>query len=319
MILALQYYNGDREAAFRLARLLADLEPRPRFDVILALCCQPDTTIDDETVCVIEECSRKFAVEHVVSQYGCTGWADGSGQLWRGTVTHFLNSQIYSRYPYNVIFTFDGSDGVPLHVNWIDLTVHEHYRTRAAGKRVTGLLNLDVPEYPHVHGNMIFDLDFAREHPTLFDTPLGASAEEWWRIWDVYHAHVFLSEVRPSSVVCNHWNRQGVTEAIMDAAARESIWLHGYKDLELADVARRRLLVTLEGKSTTPVLRRQDQLVPAALQKARDNAARIGYGLSKKVCDPRVCDPRVCDLKVCDPKVCDPRVCDPKVCDPRST
>lgn len=317
MIAALQYYDGDRDAAFRLARLLADLEPSFRPDVLLALCCQPDTKIDDETLHVLAECSKKFTVEHVVSRYGCAGWADGSGQLWRGTVTHFaepsssierakdhvVGEDPKRRRPYREIMKFlnphevrefaiwmstlhyhefiatlDAGDGVPLHCNWVDLLVAEHHKTRSLGKRVTGLLNLDVPQYPHIHGNMVFDLSFAREHPGLFDTPLGASEKEWWRCWDTYHAHVFLAEARPSTVVRNRWRGWGISEGIMDEAARSSVWLHGYKDPELADVARRRLLGSLGGKPTTPVLLYQDHLVGSALATARENAVRVGYG-----------------------------------------
>ena len=43
MIVALQYHKKDRKRTLTLARLLADIEPFPRDDILLAFVCQPDT------------------------------------------------------------------------------------------------------------------------------------------------------------------------------------------------------------------------------------------------------------------------------------
>lgn len=256
MILALQYYNGDRAQAFKLAQLLADLEPRYRDDVVLALVCQPDTTIDEVTEEVLLHCRERFPTTHVVSKYGAQGWADGSGQLWRGVMTHFSKLRREHLIPDASIFTFDGGDGVPLHCNWIDLMVEQHEITRSRGKMVSGTLCLDVPAHPNINGNMILDFELWEKYPSLHDTPLGASTAEWWKTWDTYHAPVFIANASPSSIVCNHWNRRGVNEAILRATSAESIWLHGYKDTNFCDVVRSYLLGYQEGKATRPLIRR---------------------------------------------------------------
>lgn len=267
MIIALQYCERDLTRTMRLARLLADLEPACRADALLGLVCQPGTPrppLVDET---IEHCSSKLQVEHVVSAHGAPGWADGSGQLWRGTVSHFHSLWKKGKISHSSIATLDGGDGVPLHNNWIDLLVAEHELTLRTGKLVSGLLNLDVPRYAHINGNMIVELKLWERFPAIRDTPLGASPAEWYKCWDTYHAGVFLSNARPSTVVCNHWNRRGATKSVMDEAATSSVWLHGYKDDRFHDLARERLLVDLEGLPTYPQVQPQDDLLAKVLEQ----------------------------------------------------
>jgi len=266
MILALEHCERDLEKTIRLARLLADLEPTYRTDLLLGLVCQPDTPyprLVDET---LEHCSHKFQVEHVVSAYGAPGWADGSGQLWRGTMSYFHNAWKRGKINHNSIATFDGGDGVPLHNNWLNQRVTEHEITRRAGKRVSGLLNLDVPEHAHINGNMVLDLELWNLCPSMRDTPLGASPAEWYKCWDTYHAKTFMGNARPSTVVHNCWNHRGVPKQIMDEAATSSVWLHGYKDEFLHDLARERLLVDLDGRSTYPQMKSQVDLLKKILE-----------------------------------------------------
>jgi hypothetical protein len=268
MIIALQYCDRDLAKTMRLARLLADLEPGYRTDALLGLVCQPGTPrprLVDETV---EHCSLKFRVEHAVSRHGAPGWADGSGQLWRGTVEHFHDLWRRGATSHSSIATLDGGDGVPLHNNWLDLFITEHEITHRAGKMVSGLLNLDVPEHAHVNGNMIVDLELWEKYPSVRDTPLGASPAEWYKCWDTYHARVFLGNARPSTIVCNHWNRRGATKKIMDEAAKTSAWLHGYKDDRLHDLARERLLVDLGGRPSYPQVVPQDDLLRQVLENS---------------------------------------------------
>lgn len=266
MILALEHCERDLVKTMRLARLLANLEPAYRTDFLLGLVCQPGTprpSLVDETV---EHCSTKFKVEHVVSEYGAPGWADGSGQLWRGTMSHFYSMWKEGKLQHDSIATFDGGDGVPLHNNWIDLLIAEHEITRRAGKLVSGLLNMDVPAHAHINGNMIVELALWERYPEIRDTPLGASPAEYYKCWDIYHGKVFMSNSRPSTVVCNHWNSKRITKKDMDDAAVSSVWLHGYKDERFHDLARERLLNDLGGRPSTPRVQSQETLLRSVLE-----------------------------------------------------
>ena len=263
MILALQFCNGDLDASMRLARLLTDLEPRYRSDVGLLLIYQPDTIIDERVYSTFSHCKTKFPCDLVKSQYGAPGWANGSGQLWRGAMTwcHDLwlgvQSQSYGGIEprrHSSVFTFDGGDGIPLHNNWIDLMIAQHQITRQSGRMVSGRLTLDVPAYPHINGNMIIELVMWALYPRLRDTPQEASAAEFWKCWDIYHAIETVPNSSPSTIVTNKWNSRGVSIAVMNSHAGSSIWLHGYKDEELHDIARQRLLGRLEGLPTVPCI-----------------------------------------------------------------
>ena len=245
MILALQFYEGDMNNAMKLARLLADIEPVPRKDVLLALVCQPGTPLDGRVKEVLSHCSKKFAVEHVVSKYGAKGWADGSGQLWTGTMEHIHEQWKKGLVSFGAIFTFDGGDGVPLRRDWIDVLKKEHVCALSKGKLVTGSAQMRTGgDHPkpggfrnHINGNMVLHLSIWDKHPSLHHTPLGASMKRH-NIWDQYHGDVLLSEALPSTVICSRWNCTGLNLAIMKEHVRNSVWLHGYKDSFVADVAR---------------------------------------------------------------------------------
>lgn len=252
MILALQYYEGDLEKAMLLARLIADLEPRWRQDVLLALVCQPGTPLTADVKDTLRRCETKMPVEYVVSPRGAKGWADGSGQLWTGTMETFTKKSKDGTCNHDSIFTFDGSDGVPLHNNWIDLLMAEHDNTLKSGKMVTGTDPNDGHSPHHINGNMILQLALMDMHPELYETPLGA--KQTADIWDCYHRGIFLKHASVSSVICSEWHRYGVTQEIMDLRAKHSVWLHGYKDIALCPMARCRLILRLKRQPTYPDL-----------------------------------------------------------------
>ena len=258
MILGLQYYEGDLKRTMKLARLLSDIEPKPRADVQLALVCQPDTPTTQLVLDTITHCQTKFKVEHHVSKYGALGWADGSGQLWRGTMEHFHSLWKSGQTPHHSIFTLDGGDGVPLHNNWLDLLIAEHTKTNAASKLVTGVRMICpshwIQKYPtHINGNMVLELSILDDHPELLLTPLGARLEAQ-NTWDMYHANTFLELASSSTVVHSDWNHTGATPWLFKEHSQNSIWLHGWKDEALCDLARDYLLGELKGIATFPRL-----------------------------------------------------------------
>lgn len=249
MILALQFYEGDKDNAMKLARLLADIESTPRNDVLLALVCQPGTLLDGRVKDTIDYCSKKFVVEHVVSRYGAKGWADGSGQLWTGTMEHFHEQWKKGLVSFDTIFTFDGGDGIPLRRDWIDVLKREHSRALSLGKLVVGCKkemiggNKSGKWRPrtHINGNMILHLSIWDKYASLHQVPLGASMM-MSNTWDMYHADVFLVEAMPTGFIRSEWRKRGLNETILQDRARHSVWLHGYRDYDIAGTARKFLM-----------------------------------------------------------------------------
>jgi hypothetical protein len=253
MILALQYWAGDQEKAFRLARLLADLEDDFRGDVILALVSRFDCVETPKKT--IEYCRKKFPCMSKRSEFPGTGYPEGSNQLWRGTMETFGKLFTEKKLSSSAIFTIE-PDSTPISRNWISGLMTEHEQTRLVGKQITGVvMNLKHPtpttcagctindietKNPvtktftktgpfcggcHVNGNLIMDPEFWIEHrETLSQTPAFSA-------WDTYHAATILPHTRPSKKILNEYNSGGWTKERFEKAVEAGgLWLHGFRD-----------------------------------------------------------------------------------------
>jgi hypothetical protein len=252
MIVALQYYEGDLERTMSLARLLADVELRPRLDVLLALVCQPGTPETELVRRTVAHCRRVFPTILVTSEYGAVGHPEACTALWRGTASHFykqargsLEGHVFqdplTKTWHTSLLTLDGGDGVPLHRDWIDLMIraHVHHNT---DKLITG-----TPYYLgtcplHVNPNAIFELEVFSRTKLLTDVPKydGTVLTNF----DVYHREEMLRHASLSSIVRTDWRGGGekATRELLLDRSRESVWLHGYKDPDLYWTSREHLL-----------------------------------------------------------------------------
>ncbi len=84
LLIALQYYNADRDAAMRLSRLIADIEPSPRADVELLIVRRHDAEPFD--VDALAHVAGKFKVSVFDSRTGWTGWPAGPNGLAKDTL-----------------------------------------------------------------------------------------------------------------------------------------------------------------------------------------------------------------------------------------
>jgi hypothetical protein len=241
MIVALQYYEGDRGQTMSLARLLADLEPVKRQDVMLALVCQPDTPWTVLTSKTIKHCERKFPVIHVVSARGDHGHPVACTAIWTGMMEFF-----HGAYQHEAVLALDGGDGVPLHRDWLSMMMLEHQRTLSVGKLITG-----SPYYLggcplHVNPNAVFQMSVWTKEPSLQTPPVynGTLLTHF----DIFHRRVMLANASLSSVVRTDWQGAGnkISQALMGERAKQAVWLHGYKDLDLFSVARQYLFAAPE-------------------------------------------------------------------------
>lgn len=154
LLLALQYWEGDREAAFRLARTLADLESKHSSSADLLLVHRGDCAPPDAEL--VSYLSRKFNIFVYRSPRTTTGWPMGCNDLWFATlewVWAMRDSKKIQAYP--AVFTFE-ADGAPLVRGWI-----EQFRAAwdAAGAKVLGC-EIDTGKCPkHINGNALFSCD----------------------------------------------------------------------------------------------------------------------------------------------------------------
>lgn len=254
MILALQYCENDFARSMKLAKLMADLEPSHRQDVVLALVRDSSFAPPSAAVCsVANYCSSKFSVEQVILPQSDQGWPRGPNRQWSGMMEHFSQMRACgSDRRYDTIFVFDGGDGVPLHREWIDLLMTEHARTLAEEKLITGTLGIDNTNRFHINGNLILETEIWQKLTELHDCPDHDA-------WDCYHSQSFYPHASLSTIVRNDWRYQSEpTRDVLSAFSRESVWWHGCKSKLLHDVVRSHLLD--DPPDPPPVLRRWKSL-----------------------------------------------------------
>lgn len=250
MILALQYSEGDLERSMALARLLADIEPTSRCDVLLALVTDSSTPVSSLVEETTSHCEEKFPVVRATLRRAVRGWPQGPNHLWAGTMTTFSELAKEGEVRHNSIFTFDGGDGVPLHRDWIDLVAEEHARTHRIGLLVSATPGIDTINRDHVQGNMVIDLAAWDRVPSLRFCPDDDG-------WDCFHTPALTPHSSLSSLVRNDWRTDVVDPSLFALHARKHVWWHGIKCPEFCDRARDYLFGP--GRfSPSPVLRRWD-------------------------------------------------------------
>lgn len=221
LIIALGYYAGDEAAAMRLARLLADIEPRRRSDVTLALCRRFDVELSPLAWQTQLHCGHKFGTMALRSEREAVGHPDGCNGLWAGIMDKLAESWATGRLNAHSVLFLE-ADGCPLRRDWIDRLIAEHTRTLAAGKRVTGHL-MEVTDYPHLNGTMALHLSMWADHPSLHFTPPGGA-------WDMHHAAVLAAAARPTRLISNFYGSRDWTPGALAAVAKETAWLASVKD-----------------------------------------------------------------------------------------
>lgn len=238
MIFALMYYEGDLEQAMSLARLLADIEPRRRDDATMALVSQPGTPVTPLVRATAHHCSQKFDVDVVQSPIGGRGHPEGCTALWAGTAKIYYDLWKAGKTKHRGLFTIDANDAIPLHRDWISLTKLEHLRTTCHGKFISGSPYFLGTCPLHVNPVAVFELSVFERTKLITDIPKydGTLATHF----DIYHRVEMLENCRPSSIVHTDWrgNNKPATRELLAEHARNSLWLHGYKDPGIHFLAR---------------------------------------------------------------------------------
>jgi hypothetical protein len=235
MIIALQHWSEDEEQALSLARLIVDIEPSYRGDVVLVLARRRDCPKSTEAVRTEAYCQKKMPVMLLQSARPEVGHPDGCFGLWAGTVGRLHRLWQRGILAWDLgrfVFTCE-SDGGPIRKDWINRLRSAHGHSLTVGKRVTGSV-MDEP-MPHVNGNLILDLSVWGDHPCLSHCPSGIA-------WDCHHATTLLPEARSSLAIWNAYQAKDLTAGVLDAISRETAWVHGVKCNSLINYARRHLV-----------------------------------------------------------------------------
>lgn len=145
LLINLQYYGGDKATANRLARLIADMEPKRRDDVDFMFSCRYDCKHDSQT---LEYVGRKFAVHSHVSKRQAVGWPFACNELWFGSMTHVYDHR-HVLGEFEAILCMEADD-TPMAPDWLNRLIDEW---RAHKSVITG--HFQTAPVPHINGNCL--------------------------------------------------------------------------------------------------------------------------------------------------------------------
>lgn len=249
LIFNIQYWTGDREQAMALAKLMADIEPKKRDDVIMVFSARFDCPHD---IPAIEYVSKKFRVELFKSRPHRTGWPGGPNDLMAQSYMWCVEQVRFKRFNADGVF-FMESDDVPLASDWIDKIKAEWEECKAAGKQVLGcyLMRGDCGT-EHINGNCIIHIDFWRQNRAIFTPGSGGwDADAWSMIKPLgYPSRLIWSDYGLGKPDYNPWKgcdflfepkRYRATDNPLYGQDLQPVFLHGPKIMDGIDCVRKKL------------------------------------------------------------------------------
>jgi len=156
VLIAIQFWPGDKPQAQRLARLIADLQETHSDKADILFAARFDTEVDKD---VLSYVSRKFDVHSMVSRRKGTGWPYGTTELVCSVLEWaYFNAVSKNTTKYKAVFTCEG-DGVPLSADWIS-HFSAGWDALTDGTKVADALIEKGSDHPrHVNGNAFFSTD----------------------------------------------------------------------------------------------------------------------------------------------------------------
>lgn len=233
ILLALQFWEGDRDQAMKVARLIADLEVRHSEKADFLFVSRFDCSHDKPT---LDHVSRKFNVYTHISRRRETGWPGGCNGLFFGTMDYIYTVNVAKRFPiYKAILTFE-ADCVPLVPNWISEISREWDRAQPA--KMVGAYQTNPAG--HVNGNCLLSGDIRFLKYLTRDiagcTPMGG--------WDYMLREEFRRQGwKDSKMFRSWWGYPTTPPETFEQLLRENVVIfHGCKDSSVVEQVRKRFL-----------------------------------------------------------------------------
>ena len=235
LALVLQFWQGDKREALRLARLIADVEREFRDDVVLVLVRQSMVEMDKEIWDTSLYCGRKMPVcGDFVTKFDDTKPYPGvCFDPWASACQQLSDAYHTGKFPYHSGFFFE-PDGCPMSEDWIDRIKLAHDQTLLMGKRITGPRS-NYRGMQHINGSLVMHWSCWEDHPSLHRAPPDIG-------WDIFHGQVMLAEAGPSPIIRGEYGAKDITETMWRAMAAQSAWLTSVKDSTHHHWARRILV-----------------------------------------------------------------------------
>lgn len=237
ILLALQYWDGDRAAGKRLAEFLADVETKhsDKADFLLVnrFDCRP-------LLEVVPTLSRKFNTFNHKSPRTNTGWPNGCNDLWFSTMEWAYFMIEAKRVPhYKAILTFE-PDCCPLVPDWIARLSYEWDRVNKP-KEICMAGALVQQPGEHINGNALItgNMNFLSWITKRVGGVMPGGG------WDYVLAPLFKRTGWANIPgMRSLYNTSNYTEEkYEDLKAQDIFFVHGVKDSTLMDLGRPRMMI----------------------------------------------------------------------------
>lgn len=216
-VICLQYWKGDRSAAMRLARYIADLCPEFLPGVELRFVVRHDAQGPDPDV-VFEVAKKMIVTTRIVPRHE-VGYPASPNYMAHDTILDAANWKDVC----GVLLM--ESDCVPVDAGWIHRLVAEWRWAEAAGKLVMGSWRPECSDVGHINGNMVF-------HPKLaerVDLPACPPKKAWDVFWATRLAPVWCRTGLISNRYCEMY-LDSETLAKPECGSLPPVLIHGVKD-----------------------------------------------------------------------------------------
>lgn len=236
ILIALQFWGGDKARAMELAKFLADLEPERCRLADFLFAARFDCKLDDKMTRYV---ARKFNVYTRVSRRRGTGWPDGCNELWF-SVMEWVQSMVFAKKipNYKAIFTCE-ADGCPIQRDWIARLSSEWDRVNK--EKPVVIAGALVEPGPHINGNAL--ISGHKNFLTWITKRIGGVRPGAG--WDFILARDFerigWADVPGIKSIYN--TATFSLDSYKNMIAQNWIWVHGVKDLSLIRMGRERFKV----------------------------------------------------------------------------
>ncbi len=249
MVLNLQFWEKDKAQAMALARLIADLEEKPRNDVTFLFSARFDCEHDEDTISYV---AAKFPVIRYTTKRKATGWPHGPNEMMACSYEHLVLLKRRKWMDHLSCVLFMEADCAPLHRDWINLIKKEY---DGCGKKVLGawLMKGADCQVEHVNGNCVVSMDFWKRCPAMFHP------DPRWG-WDAALAYAILPSAAPSKLIWsdyqlgqpnNPWRGDDFLWEAKRYPSKDNplygkdlfpAYMHGIKTMQGIEAVRKRLL-----------------------------------------------------------------------------
>jgi len=237
ILLNMQFWHGDKEAAMRNSRFIADLEPKHSELADFLFSARHDCTHDTST---IEYVARKFNTFSFINKHRrAEGWPFACNELFFGS-TDFVYTQVEAKKmpQYKAVMAIE-ADGSPMSPDWLSRLHSEWDRLHAKGANMMGAL---IPPGPpetdgkHINGNCLVSAE--KEYLHWIARKIGGCRPTAG--WDWVLAPLFKKQGWANCPgMRSFWRSPAMPKEIFDKLRKEGVFfVHGVKDDSIQQLVR---------------------------------------------------------------------------------